>query len=543
MKLFSRDQWSTVIAAGIVFVLAILIRLPSCYQSFWVDELHTAWAVWADLSEVSKRATLGNQTPLYFQVMWIWKSIVGDSEVALRMSSVLAVATASALLVLGVRQTTQDLSAGVLSGLVLAVESNSVFFGTEFRPYAFVMLFTVIATWAAVAMLTHARTIGRANLRLILVSAVCCAALLHPTAVVTLGILVGLTLLVSFLQHRSLWQFQISDVVACILIAAVAFSLLHSSLGDSWENRNQWRAFGQASSLRQLWLIWDWIPLAILPGFLAVTALRTRRVVEVVQAFVPAAAAVTATCLFFAASYFDWVPLWHRRYFVAALPMLAWSTGGCALLVLPNESGKWRTSAAMGLVVCLIGLLTWQQDTITQWRNGKTQLVFRGEDWRGAAAWIASSRAPSDAVLLDSGLVEGQQPFAWGNRERLGSGYFLFPLSGPYRLEKLKEGFVRQDWSRGFKVDHFGFSIRATESYRRPGRGNVDFTDSGREHIWFVARSSRQAFARQVTNWEISQQLHYELKSFGRVHVVRFDVLRPRLLDGWEPIDLGTYNR
>ncbi len=48
-----------------IFVLAVCLRVPSCYESFWLDELHTAWAIWGDLGAVSQRAEAGNQTPLY----------------------------------------------------------------------------------------------------------------------------------------------------------------------------------------------------------------------------------------------------------------------------------------------------------------------------------------------------------------------------------------------------------------------------------------------------------------------------------------------
>ncbi len=145
-----------------VFVVALLLRLPSCYESFWLDELHTAWAIWEDLTDVAPRAEVGNQTPLYFQLMWLWKQLAGQSEVALRLSSVLAVSLASALLVIAVCKTSKRLAAGILSGLVLAVESNAIFFGTELRAYAWLMPLTVIALWSGVERLSG-QSIGQAR--------------------------------------------------------------------------------------------------------------------------------------------------------------------------------------------------------------------------------------------------------------------------------------------------------------------------------------------------------------------------------------------
>lgn len=76
--------WACALAVAIV---AVVLRIPYCYESFWIDELHTAWAVWAEFDKVTDRAAAGNQTPLYFHGVWLWKAVFGPSEFALRMSS------------------------------------------------------------------------------------------------------------------------------------------------------------------------------------------------------------------------------------------------------------------------------------------------------------------------------------------------------------------------------------------------------------------------------------------------------------------------
>ena len=65
------------LVACIVFLIACGLRIPSCYESLWLDELHSAWAVWDGLGEVATRAELGNQTPFYFFGLWLWKELVG----------------------------------------------------------------------------------------------------------------------------------------------------------------------------------------------------------------------------------------------------------------------------------------------------------------------------------------------------------------------------------------------------------------------------------------------------------------------------------
>ena len=82
------SRWAVAVWALLVFAVAVGLHVPSCYESFWLDELHTARAIWGDFGEVSERAAVGNQTPLYFQLMWVWQQLAVESEVALRLSSV-----------------------------------------------------------------------------------------------------------------------------------------------------------------------------------------------------------------------------------------------------------------------------------------------------------------------------------------------------------------------------------------------------------------------------------------------------------------------
>ena len=123
-------------AASLVFAIALWLRIPSCYQSFWLDELHSAWTVWDDLGSVIPRAKAGHQSPIYFLGLWVWKQASGGSELALRLSSVLATASACVVLTIGTARWSNSLIAGITSGLILAIESNAIFFGTELRPYA-----------------------------------------------------------------------------------------------------------------------------------------------------------------------------------------------------------------------------------------------------------------------------------------------------------------------------------------------------------------------------------------------------------------------
>ena len=154
--LYQRDK-PRIIAAFISVLVAIsafLLRAPSCYESFWLDELHSAWCIWDGFSDVEPRASAGHQTPLFYWVLWIWKQLFGDSEFALRMISVAAVSAASGLASYVIATRFRSIAAGFTAGMVLAMEENSIFFGTELRPYAVIILLSTIVVLGYLRLLS-----------------------------------------------------------------------------------------------------------------------------------------------------------------------------------------------------------------------------------------------------------------------------------------------------------------------------------------------------------------------------------------------------
>jgi mannosyltransferase len=114
--------------------------------SLWADELATWGAVrldWPQLRHLLGRVD-GVFAPYYF-VLHAWTSLAGTSPVALRLPSVLVMAAAAALVaVLGARLV--DRWAGLLAGLVFALVPATSRYAQEARPYAFSVLFAVLAT-------------------------------------------------------------------------------------------------------------------------------------------------------------------------------------------------------------------------------------------------------------------------------------------------------------------------------------------------------------------------------------------------------------
>jgi mannosyltransferase len=256
------------LAATVIFSLAIALRLPTCKESFWLDELHSAWTAWGTLAEVMPRAAAGNQTPVYFWLLWFWKQFAGDTELALRLPSVIASSLAAGIVTVGIAKHRGSLVAGCLAGLVMTVESNAIFYGTELRPFAFAMMFGALACYLATS-----DTLSQKQKLLGLMATVIMSGLFQPTSI---GVLAW------FVVAQLLWMMQHSDsaakrlrsvptlVMALGVVAVIASAILFAWLAgdvlyEAWQHRQQWQSMGRADSPWQLWAVWPWLSLVVLP--------------------------------------------------------------------------------------------------------------------------------------------------------------------------------------------------------------------------------------------------------------------------------------
>lgn len=455
---------SIVIASIVVFAIAVTVRVPSCYESFWVDELHSAWCVWDSLSDVFPRASVGHQSPFYFFGLWFWKQAVGESEVALRMSSVLAVAASCVVLTAGVGRWTRSLVAGATAGLVMAMESNTLFFGTELRPYAFVILFSSIALVCFLRLVVVASRHEDRRAWVGLVVAILLAVLCQPTAI---GVLAWLPLVLFGVwlirDRRQFLNFSLSDSFLMLSTAAVGFALWRVTLGETWHQRANWASFATATSVDQIWQVWDWtwlllVPLAtLIASALAARLRKTSLSIREVSlaSLLLALIAVLATSLYWTLSRADWIPVWHRRYFIAALPVFACVVGGAAGMVdialRPSRMGglaAWVFAIVLGLYPA------YQQSMFSRLWDYPVALVTRGENWRDAVTWVRLNSESKDLVFLDAGLVEANTwlwrspivPLTPNQRK-----YLVFPANGPYDvgtdLEPLDSSRLAKPWS------------------------------------------------------------------------------------------------
>lgn len=143
---------------GYAWVLPAATTLGLCLfgitgPALWRDEISTWWATTLGLADLTwlLRNVDAVAAP-YYVAMKAWVALAGDSVLALRLPSALAmVGTAALLTVLGRRLF--SVSVGITAGMLFAVLPTVSRFGQEARGYGFAMLAATLSTLLLVAAL------------------------------------------------------------------------------------------------------------------------------------------------------------------------------------------------------------------------------------------------------------------------------------------------------------------------------------------------------------------------------------------------------
>ena len=131
------------------------------HEELWLDELHTSWVVAETPSEIPARAHAGNQSPLYFYLVWCVVQLCGHNPWALRFISLISGIALMAAVAWLVRRWSDSVSSGLLAAMLLALSRDCIFFAQEARPYALVQLSAVCHALVFVAVLTRPTRLNR----------------------------------------------------------------------------------------------------------------------------------------------------------------------------------------------------------------------------------------------------------------------------------------------------------------------------------------------------------------------------------------------
>jgi mannosyltransferase len=481
-------------SAFLVSVVAWVLRFPSCGESLWVDELHTAWVVAGSLRDVSARAALGNQTPWYFWGLWYWQQFFGNSEPLLRLPSVAAVSFASGLLVwIGWRVSCRWILA-VLAGMFLAVDVSALFFGTEARAYGFVIL--AVTVFIACLVEIDRGTRFRSLWWSVLFASTTISILMHITSSLVFVCLAAAYGLLASLPFRD--KAEVALATGAGTVAGLAISW--SSITRVWGIRQQWDSFGKTETMFDLVSIWPWLWMLVLPVVgtmlvpLTVAVLgrgsQSQRL-QGDQASSYLRVAVYCWCVVLAVtlggwwiSYFEIASIWHRRFLVGLLPLIFLGGAGLWCRAIESLAPLSRSSSLQffSALLVLAGFAV-SQGRVSAIFEGETRLVRRQEDWRSATRFLKERRDERDDVwvaaeLIESNWLDDTSELAALTKQQQ-EDYLRFPVSGIY------------DVPESVPMGH----LQSSASQRRIlGWYRSRSVPGGR--LWIIARASRANLRR-----------------------------------------------
>lgn len=376
------DPVAAVAAVGSALVVFVW-WIPRLSSSLVLDETLTGWITSDGLSDAWRRAyEFQGNSPLYFCVLWCWRQVAGDSELALRLPS-MAAALAAAVLVYRLGQELRDTRAGAVAAFILVATAEVSVRGIYARPYAFELLLVVVSTWALIRWTSSSHVHHGA----VWIGAAVAAMYMHPFAalllvahgtylrVVTrrgggpprmalwvLGAIGGLTTLplvpqLVSLAGRSEELSYASTPSVQTVVETIAPSAVIAAVGIGVLASRGWRrgAFDLDDPTLRLVVAWALLPPSVVYALSVVGD-----------------------------------PVFVPRYLIFVVPATA-LVGACLLTGLSVNSG--RLLAVTALVVLSVVAL------------GDTPATT-DQEWREAVRWAEQVSGTETVFVLSSGLVE-----------------------------------------------------------------------------------------------------------------------------------------
>lgn len=482
----------------IILLLAFLVRYQLALQPLWIDELHTAWVIDAEWSDVAERARVGNQSPLFFYLEKAIIETLGFSPLNLRLLPILASVAQIGVAFWVLNRWTGAAAAGFVAALLLLINPIQLFAGTDARPYSLIGLVACVQ----LALLVHfwqreshdrQRSWG---FSVTWVTSNVLLFYLHYTTIFWIGSLwLGLLWLSVTMQPRP----QKDQVIAWLLVQPILIALaclpglLH--LVSIFPYRAQWSSFVRLDnffvSLSSI------IFVLFLGPLIAVLALqllylikpqqrwsmvRDRRwtpllVLTLSGLFIPPMIAALLTG-------WDIAPVAHWRYFMASV------TGGFFLPGLMVGIWRWpRVRWMTTMLIMAIGLATNTFLLTSMWTWQWPPM--HEEHWDRVAAEIRELNQDRQMpVMLCPGLVEDRAlvgeflPMITGQR-RLFQHYCIYALDGPYKIFDNPQQNRQMIFARPTD-DKSGFPIPRAEMIRKAGG------------CFLVVRSDQPLVARNI---------------------------------------------
>jgi len=359
-------------------------------SSLWTDELGTWWVISGSARDTVTRAeAVQGQSPFYYLVAWAARHVVGRSEIALRLPSLLFCVLA-AFLVFRIAKRLVDVETARIAVIAFVVWPPIAFAASDARPYALATLMAVASTWAVIEWLDHAR-IGWA---LAYVALAAGTSVVHP--LFGLVVIPQLVYAVVRIRDRSTAVRPRDAVLVAIGIAVLTVPVGLEVL-SLWRRQQDWSIPGNVTVA---WMVVILIPpaligAAIVGGLLAGRSLRLE----------PRAASMDRSGAVLLLGWFllpvgvllllalvSSIKLLEGRYLLMAAP---------AAVILAAIAIRSVEPARARRIVLLVFVILSILDLASPVKSG---------DFRAAADVVRSVADDRSVVLVRSGFQESVQP-------------------------------------------------------------------------------------------------------------------------------------
>jgi hypothetical protein len=530
-----KSLYGIIVPAILLFAILMLggwLRLRQATDSLWLDELHTAWVVDGSWQEIGPRAAQGNQSPLYFYAVASLTNYFGQTEIAVRLLSLIAGGVLPfAAWFLSRKLLQRDgiapayaEGASLLAAWLVAVDPTAIFFAQEARPYACVQLLAVLHVLLFVEVLDRPTRLKRC-------AWIACGGLLfylHYTSALLIIAELAFALGWFFRETRVSGKLDRSAlagwVVDVVILGLLVLPTL-KPLSDIYHRRENWSLFLDRVGLWQLadlpvMVPWSAAALYFLVAYFVPRSSGEPKQRESSNGQTANHRVSSSVCILLgwllvpiaivaATSALDWLRLWHVRYLIAATPA-AYLLAARLPLLAPG-----RRSIVVGTAIFLVAGCLSHYSLDWSSRHGFPQ---RSEDWRSAVAYL-NEQPDADPILLRSGLIEADALRTTNDNQLV--KYCCLPLTSLYPLKR---------------PAHPIHPLTMTQAGNLPASllGKLAPARGESRKIWLVVRGDEDRAAEVLTEIEQSfspDGIQIKLanhQSFGRVQVQRLELVGPK---------------
>ncbi len=411
-------RWRMALPVLVLMGIGLALRLDVT-RGIWVDEATSISQARMPFGQmIHNIRTTDVHPPGHHTILWLTIRLIGSSQLAVRIPSIIAGTLLIGALYLAGREL-YDRRAGLVAAAIGTVAPFMVWYSQEARMYAFFMLFATLALWAQV------RAVRRGGVQNWLLYAAFTAAMLWTQYFTILPILVQQAGFLAAVWKRRRERAEMRSLLlgwaGAIALVVIAFLPLWPVLHDQLQAYKSRGSGALASAPSQagagvsqagntmsiyavianfIWAVWGYHSdqtmaqiAALWPGAMLVALLTLGRGRSRVSVLLVGIAVIPAALLFLIGLHKR--DLFEIRYFAATVPAL--------LLLFARVTTGW-TASRIGRIVLAVGLVgTMVVGLVDQQLNGTNP---RRYDFQGALERVQHEMRPGDTLVYEPGFLQ-----------------------------------------------------------------------------------------------------------------------------------------